>query len=102
MSGKPEIAISDAEWRIVRDILDKYVPGYSVWAFGSRARRTHKPFSDLDLAVCGDQPLTISTLAALNEAFTESDLPWKVDIVDEAAISDTFRRHIDAQKVALQ
>jgi predicted nucleotidyltransferase len=102
MSGKPDIAISDAEWLIVRDILTTYATGYSVWAFGSRARHTHKPFSDLDIVVVGDQPLTIPTLAALNEAFTESDLPWKVDIVDAATISDTFRSHIEAQKVALQ
>lgn len=102
MREKPQIAISAAEWDIVRDILNKYVPGYSVWAFGSRARHTHKPFSDLDIVVVGDQPLTISTLAALNGAFIESDLPWKVDIVDGATISDTFRSHIEAHKVALQ
>ncbi len=102
MRGKPDIAISDAEWHIVRDILNKHISGYPVWAFGSRVRRTHKPFSDLDIVVGGDHPLTISTLAALNEAFTESDLPWKVDIVDAATISDAFLSHIETHKVALQ
>ncbi len=102
MSEKPDIAISDAEWHIVRDILNKHVSGYPVWAFGSRARHTHKLFSDLDIVVGSDQPLTISTLAALNEAFSESDLPWKVDIVDSATISDAFLSHIETHKVALQ
>lgn len=102
MNAKPDIAISDAEWIIVRDILQKYVPGYSVWAFGSRVRQTHKPFSDLDIVVVADQPLALSTVAQLSEAFSESDLPWKVDVVDWASIGETFRRHIEVQKKSIQ
>ena len=102
MNAKPDIAISDAEWIIVRDILQKYVPGVSVWAFGSRARQTHKPFSDLDIVVVADQPLALSTVAQLSEAFSESDLPWKVDVVDWASIGETFRRHIEVQKKSIQ
>ncbi len=102
MNAKPDIAISDTEWIIVRDILQKYVPGYPVWAFGSRVRRTHKPFSDLDIVVVADQPLALSTTAQLSEAFSESHLPWKVDVVDWASIGETFRRHIEAQKKSIQ
>jgi Nucleotidyltransferase domain. len=58
MSGKPDIAISDAEWHIVRDILNKHISGYPVWAFGSRVRCTHKPFSDLDIVVGGEMRAT--------------------------------------------
>jgi type I restriction enzyme S subunit len=49
-----------------------------------------------------DQPLTLSTVADLSEAFSESDLPWKVDIVDWASIGEAFRSHIETHKVALQ
>lgn len=38
-------------WEIVRAILRRRVPGHEVWAFGSRAKQTAKPHSDLDLAV---------------------------------------------------
>ena len=102
MNTKPEIAISDTEWNIIRGILRRYIPQYSVWAFGSRARRTHKPFSDLDIAVIGERAIPLSTLAELNEAFSESDLPWKVDIVDWSSVSETFQRLIEGQKVPLQ
>lgn len=74
MSTQPDIAISEADWAIVRDILNKYVPGYSVWAFGSRATHAHKPFSDLDIAIVGDKPLAIASMASLRDAFIESDL----------------------------
>lgn len=102
MSNKPDIAISDAEWRIVNDILQALIPQHQVWAFGSRARHTPKPFSDLDLVVKGAQPQDMATMAALAEAFSNSDLPWKVDIVDWASISDAFQEHIDAHKVLLR
>ena len=67
-------------WQIVRDILSKHVPHYEVWAFGSRVKGIVKPFSDLDLAIITEQPLSIAQSAALDEAFSQSDLPWKVDV----------------------
>lgn len=102
MSDKPDIAMTDSEWKIVRDILRRCLPHQSVWAFGSRARHTHKPFSDLDIAVISDQPIALSKMAELKEAFSESDLPWKVDIVDWASVGNSFRQLIETHKVSLQ
>jgi predicted nucleotidyltransferase len=102
MSSKPDIAISDSEWQIVRDILQTYLPKLPVWAFGSRVLRTQKLFSDLDIAVITDHPMALSVLASLNEAFADSDLPWKVDIVDWACIGEDFRKIIEDHKVPLQ
>jgi len=102
MSDKPAVALSDAEWAIVQKILQTYLPGCSVWAFGSRTTGRHHRFSDLDIAIIGGPALSFSAVAALREAFDESDLPWKVDIVDWHDIGDDFRRIIDAHKVRLQ
>ena len=87
---------------IVRDILRRHVPQYAVWAFGSRAAWKAKPFSDLDLAIITPQPLSWSTSAALAEDFAESDLPFKVDIVDWTVTSAAFRKIIERDKVVLQ
>ena len=89
-------------WEIVRDILHKHVPEYEVWAFGSRAKWTAKPHSDLDLAIITDHALSLAISAALEDAFSESDLPWKVDIVDWATTSASFRKIIEQQKVLVQ
>jgi predicted nucleotidyltransferase len=102
MNEKPNIAITDSEWLIVKDILKRYLPRHQVWAFGSRVQGAHKPFSDLDIAVISEQPMELSLLAAVNEAFSESNLPWKVDVVDWMSVSDAFRRLIEAHKVSLQ
>jgi len=90
------------EWAIVSQILRSVIPGREVWAFGSRATGAAKPYSDLDLALIGETPLPLDTLAALREAFSESDLPWKVDLVDWATTNATFRKLIEARKVVVQ
>ena len=95
---KPLIDIRPYHWDIVRDILRKHVPQYAVWAFGSRAKWSAKEYSDLDLAIITDKPLPLSISAALDENFSESDLPWKVDIVDWATTSEVFRKFIAQDK----
>lgn len=98
----PHIDVSPEQWAIVHAILKRQVPQYAVWAFGSRATWKAKPFSDLDLAIITPQPLSLSTSAALTDDFADSDLPFKVDIVDWAATSAAFRKIIERDKVVLQ
>lgn len=87
---------------IVQAVLQKNVPQRTVWAFGSRVKGTAKPYSDLDLAVVGDTPLSWMELAGLADDFSNSDLPWKVDIVDWANTSEEFRKVILARKIEIQ
>ena len=87
---------------LVCNILQKHIPQYEVWAFGSRAKGSAKKYSDLDIAILSTEPLDINVYAELNEAFQESDLPYKVDIVDWACISETFKNIIKKDKVVLK
>ena len=88
--------------RMVRDILSAHLPaGFAVRVFGSRATGAPKPYSDLDLALEGPDSLTLAMLADLTEAFSTSDLPFKVDIVDLRSASPTFRAAIERDGVAL-
>lgn len=98
----PSVEAAEADLDTVRAILRAHVPGHEVWAFGSRARRCAKRYSDLDLVIVGAEPLSLDVLAALNEAFAESELPWKVDVVDWARIGDAFRRIVERDRVVLQ
>lgn len=66
---------------IVRAILEQYLPGREVRIFGSRASGSAQPFSDLDLVIMGDEPVPDIALATMREAFDESDLPFRVDLV---------------------
>ena len=86
----PALAISPQQREIVQAILHKHVPNCEVWAFGSRAKGTARPFSDLDLAIITDTPLAQGVTAALANDFSESDLPWKVDILEWATTRVSF------------
>ncbi|RVT47626.1 nucleotidyltransferase domain-containing protein [Rheinheimera sediminis] len=97
-----QLDISSEHLAIVQQILRQLVPSCEVWAFGSRVKGAAKPFSDLDLVVMSQQPLPLALMASLSEAFSESDLPWKVDIVDWSTTSPDFKAVIDQQKVKVQ
>ena len=71
---------------LVRAVLREHAPHHRAYAFGSRvvlnaaARARLKPHSDLDLILEGP-PLKPHEADALREAFSESDLPMRVDTV---------------------
>lgn len=96
------LQVTPQQWLIVQRILQQYLSGYPVWAFGSRVSGPCKPYSDLDLAIVGTQPLSFALLAEVAEAFSESDLPWKVDLIDWSTTSQAFRQRILARKLVLQ
>jgi predicted nucleotidyltransferase len=87
---------------IVKAILAEHLPGMEVRAFGSRVTRTAKAHSDLDLAIMGKDRINGKTMTRLKLAFEESDLPFRVDMVDWQVISAEFRRIIDANYEVLQ
>lgn len=98
----PPIALDAHNWNIVQSILQSHLPTTEVWAFGSRARGTPKPYSDLDLALITSQALPLSKLAQLHDAFDTSDLTIKVDLVDWASTGESFRSIIARDKVLIQ
>ncbi len=102
MTLPPAARLGAAELAIVRQVLaDHLPPGVRVCVFGSRAGTTPKRFSDLDLVLEGPEPLPLALMARLADAFDESPLPWKVDLVDRKAVSAAFAAIIDATKIAL-
>jgi len=88
--------------RTVLDILHENLPlNTQVWVFGSRAIGRARRYSDLDLAIDAGRRLTLDETAKLTEAFSESDLPYRVGFVDWRTADDRWRQTITAQRVAL-
>jgi predicted nucleotidyltransferase len=101
MTKKLELSIENLA--IVCAILKKNLPQDArVWAFGSRVKNKARPFSDLDLVInLKDKPLPYDLLTILLDEFEESDLPFKVDIVDWNTIDGVFKGIIDRDRVAV-
>lgn len=94
--------LSQHDWNEILRILEQCVPEYTVWAFGSRVTDNAKPYSDLDLVILSDKPLPLESMATLNEAFDESDLPIRVDVVDWATTSTAFRDIVQQHYLVIQ
>lgn len=96
------IDIQPQHLKIVKDILHTYLSEYEVRAFGSRVKQTARQFSDLDLVVMTKRPLSLRTLCEVENAFSNSDLPWKVDILDWSCTSAEFQQIILQKYVVVQ
>jgi type I restriction enzyme S subunit len=97
------IDLAEGHRELVLGILAAHLPpGSAVWVFGSRARGDARPLSDLDLAIDAGRQLTLDETAILREAFSESDLPYRVDLVDWRSIDEGFRRLIATERMALR
>ena len=83
-------------------ILRQYLPaGARAFVFGSRAHGGARRYSDLDLALEWERPLGLALIGCIADALSESDLPYKVDIVDLATVEASFKARVEADRVPL-
>ncbi len=88
--------------KIVLSILKRFVPHLTVLVIGSRIHENAKETSDIDLVLMNEKPLTIDVLSSLHNAFSDSTLPMKVDIVEWATTAESFRKIIQEKNVKIQ
>jgi uncharacterized protein len=88
--------------RRVLNILRAQLPqSTEAWVYGSRATGRARSYSDLDLAIDAGRRLTLDEIARFTEAFGDSDLPYRVDLVDWHDIGDRWRLTIVAEHLTL-
>ncbi len=81
--------------QIVLDVLAEYAPECEARVFGSRYSGKAKKYSDLDLILAAKEKLDWRKLARIQEAFQESALPYRVDVLDWNALSPSFQKAIE-------
>jgi predicted nucleotidyltransferase len=91
------IDIEPKHLKIITHILGKCP--YQFYLFGSRAKGTAKRFSDVDLFYLKDIP--IHMIHELEEEFEESDLPYKVDIINYHTCDTTFKKHLSSTGILI-
>jgi predicted nucleotidyltransferase len=82
-----DIGLSTEESDRIRSVFARYPEVAQVTLFGSRALGTHKPASDIDLAVSG-AGIGHSTLAAIAADLDDLLLPYVIDLVDVRSIDN--------------
>ena len=102
MTGALHIDLPADHTRLVLSILRAHLtPSTQAWVFGSRATGRARRYSDLDLAIDAGRCLTLDEIGRLTEAFSDSDLPYRVDLIDWHDIDDRWRRMIAAERMSL-
>ncbi|MFC1585617.1 nucleotidyltransferase family protein [Fibrobacterota bacterium] len=96
------INVTEKHLETVKRILASYIPDVKVVVFGSRVQSSVKKQADLDLAVMDTEPIPSRTMALMRTEFSESRLPFKVDVLDWNEISGSFRKEIEKNYEVLQ
>jgi len=78
----------------VRRILSEHFPDAEVRVFGSRVTGNARRFSDIDIALVEPERIDPRRIEELKDALSESDIPYRVDVLDWNAVSESFRRVI--------
>ncbi len=94
------IDITAEQRKVVMALLEQHLPGTGAWAYGSRAKWTSQPRSDLDMVVFTTAEQN-NQVGALRDAFEESSLPFRVDLFEWDSIPEEFRQQIRAEHVVI-
>lgn len=92
-----QINISHDECALINKIFEGYT---QVFIFGSRVKQTNRRFSDLD--VCIKDAISDYEFELLKEKLENSDLPFKVDLIEYKRVDDDFKSIIDNEGVLLK
>lgn len=96
----PVLDITPGQRALLIQLLQQFLPGVCVWAFGSRVKGSARSTSDLDLVVFAE-PSQRPQVFALREALEESNLPFRVDLLIWDEIPDNFKTNIQNQFIEL-
>ncbi len=92
----PEFGLPDATLAVIRQILAACPAVEKAVLYGSRAKGTYRPGSDIDLTLFGDR-LDLRMLTDLAARLEESPIPYQVDLslwklLDHAALREHIER----------
>ena len=100
MGVERTIDVTAGQRKTILTLLERHLPGTEAWVYGSRAKWTSRPQSDLDLVVFAT-PGQRRGVGNLREAFEESDLPFRVDLFVWDEVPETFRKQIETEHAVL-
>jgi uncharacterized protein len=107
------IQLNKKHYAIIKTILRKNFPDAKIWLFGSRVEGLAKKYSDLDILI----KLSNNTLKVAEDAaaygsrvdffnsradFAESDIPFKIDLVDWDKMEKEFRHEVLKNAIELE
>ncbi|MDF1654320.1 MAG: nucleotidyltransferase domain-containing protein [Coxiellaceae bacterium] len=86
--------IKDEHLQWILHTIKQEINTPTIYAFGSRVAGTAQQYSDFDVAVDCNEKIPLLALSTLDEKFADSDIPFKIDLIDWHRITPEFQQHI--------
>ena len=83
--------ISSEERAKIIGLISALMPSAKIYLFGSRARGTHSPFSDIDIAIDAGEALPRVTIDEAKSIMQASNIIYHIDVVDMNRIPNEMR-----------
>ena len=97
-----KFGLSDKEYQLLDQIV--FTPlkaaGATIFIFGSRARGSHHRYSDIDILTQSDSDLS-RLISQLIDNIEASNFPYKVDIVEERHLADSYKASVRRDKISV-
>ena len=91
-----KIALHQAILEQIRQIVNETLQGltYQLYLFGSFAKGTQTPSSDIDIAIDSNAPLPNRVFVELRLRLEESTIPYVIDVINMQKASPQLREEI--------
>lgn len=97
------LCLESDQLETVQRILGLHFEGLEVWAYGSRVTGVDlTPETELGLAVISDRPLSFEAMTAVEKAFADSGLPFRVDVFDWVKLPESIQKQIKKEHDVVQ
>jgi len=94
VKNKTRFGLTERDIKTISDVFKKYPVVTDVCVFGSRAKATSKPASDIDMAVM-NEGVADKTIMAIKSDLEDSTLPYKVDVINYPTLNHSeLKDHI--------
>lgn len=80
-------------------VISALIPDAKIYLFGSRARGTNAERADIDIALDTGKALPQRDIDEVKSMFRESNIMYKIDIIDFHQINETMRKEILRERV---
>ena len=100
---KSKITVYEGSLELLNDIAKDVFKGENVMVilFGSRARGDYFETSDVDVGVLAKGQVNKSKITLFRERIEDSNIPYKVDVVDLSQTSKEFADKVFKEKLLI-
>lgn len=101
--GIMQLCLEKSQLETVQRILNAHFDGLEVDAYGPRVTGVDlTPDSALNVVVVSEKPIPVEEMLVVEKAFADKDLPFRVDVVDWAKLTENMQKSIRKEHIVIQ